>query len=133
MNQAGVNFIGTGWGFPPTFHRSSQTVTMVTGETDINESLGILLSTTMGERIMQPSYGCNLKRFLFEPTNASLEAHIKKLVEDAILYFEPRILLERVALKGTDSGLEIIVEYTIRSSNSRGNFVYPFYKEGIFL
>ena len=133
MSQADVDFIGTGWGFPPTFYRSSQTITVVSGETDINESLTILLSTTMGERVMQPAYGCNLKRFLFEPTNASVEAHIKKLVEDAILYFEPRILLEQVYLKGTDGSLEIIVDYTIRSNNTRGNFVYPFYQEGISL
>ena len=53
-------------------------------------SLHILLSTTIGERVMQPRYGCNLKQFLFEPLNESVQFRMKKVVEDAILYFEPR-------------------------------------------
>ncbi len=131
--MATLDFVGTGWSFPPTFNRQNQTVEMVSGIQDINESLHILLSTTIGERVMQPLYGCNLRQFLFEPTNTSIEAHIKKIVQDAILYFEPRIRLEQIRLD-TDSEegrIEITVEYTIKASNSRSNFVYPFYiREG---
>jgi phage baseplate assembly protein W len=100
---------------------------MVKDEEDIQESLSILLSTTIGERVMQPRYGCNLKQFLFEPLNASIEAYIKKLVEEAILYFEPRIDPLGVSLDAEDGKLEITVDYKIRATNSRSNFVYPFY------
>lgn len=126
-----ADYIGTGWSFPPTFNKQTQAVEMVSGKQDIEASLHILLSTTIGERVMQPLYGCNLKQFVFEPTNASLEAYIKKLVEDAILYFEPRIELEQLSVDVEDGTMEITVEYTIRANNSRSNFVYPFYiKEG---
>ena len=131
--MATLDFVGTGWSFPPTFNRQDQMVEMVSGTKDINESLHILLSTTIGERVMQPLYGCNLKQFLFEPTNASIEAQIEKLVEDAILYFEPRIRLEQLRLDtdAEEGRMEITVEYTIKASNSRSNFVYPFYmREG---
>lgn len=122
-------FLGTGWGFPPAFEKSTQTVTMVSGEEDINSSLEILLSTGLGERIMQPGYGCNLKQLLFEPLDTGLKAYIKDLIKTAILYHEPRIRLDDVALteKPEHGILEITVEYTVRTTNSRSNFVYPFY------
>lgn len=120
-------FLGTGWGFPPSFNKLNQNVVMVKNQEDIEESLSILLSTTIGERVMQPRYGCNLKKFLFEPLNASIESYIKKLVEEAILYFEPRIDPLGVSLDAEDGKLEITVDYKIRSTNTRSNFVYPFY------
>ncbi len=122
-------FLGTGWDFPPTFNKEKESVNMVSGEQDIRSSLHILLSTEIGERIMQPEYGCNLKRLLFEPLDLSLKAYIKDLIKTAILYHEPRIRLENITLesKPEEGLIEITLEYIVRSTNSRYNFVYPFY------
>ncbi len=107
---------------------------MIADEEDIRSSLEILLSTGIGERIMQPAYGCDLKRLLFEPLDTSLKAYMKDLIETAILYHEPRIRLDDIALEARpDQGMiEIMLDYTIRTTNSRYNYVYPFYlNEGI--
>ncbi len=128
-----IDFLGTGWGFPPTFDRIAKSVNMISDKDDINSSLEILLSTAQGERIMQPSYGCDLKRLLFEPIDTSLKAYMKDLIKTAVLYHEPRIKLDAIYLeeKSTEGLIEITLEYTIRMTNSRYNFVYPFYiKEG---
>jgi phage baseplate assembly protein W len=106
---------------------------MSTGVQDIYESLHILLSTTLGERIMHPDYGCNLKDYVFDAMNVSMEAYIKKLVEDAIIYFEPRITLERltVDIKDNEGVMLINIDFRIDATNSRANYVYPYYiKEG---
>ena len=102
---------------------------MLTGEEDIDSSLHILLSTTIGERVMQPRYGCNLQQFLFEPANESMQFRMKKMVEDAILYFEPRIRLDRLtlAVDQLEGRIVITVDYVVKSSHSRGSFVFPFY------
>ncbi|MFN6570938.1 GPW/gp25 family protein [Dendronalium sp. ChiSLP03b] len=128
-------FLGTGWGFPPTFDKASHSVRLVSAEEDINESLQILLTTSLGERVMQPTYGCNLDDLLFEPLSPTVASSIKELVRIAILYHEPRIRLDRLGLN-LDEQLKgvvnITVDYTIISTNSRFNFVYPFYlQEGI--
>ncbi len=103
---------------------------MTSDEEDIRCSLEILLSTSVGERIMQPKYGCNLRDLLFDPLNTTMQTYITGLISDAILHFEPRVLLENVAL-GMDSVLEgrvdIYLDYRIRTTNSRYNMVYPFY------
>lgn len=124
-------FLGRGWGFPPTFDKASKSVGMLEEEADIESSLEILLSTRLGERIMQPNYGCNLDDMVFEAMNLTMLTYLKDLVENAILYFEPRIDLEGVDID-TSQELEgvllIIIDYTVRTTNSRFNFVFPFYK-----
>lgn len=125
------SFLGTGWGFPPTFHRSAEGVEMISDEVDIESSLTILLSTDVGSRVMQPLYGCDLHRLVFEPLDTSLQAYMKDLIKTAILYFEPRIILNDVTLEPEplEGRVLIIVDYTIAATNTRNNFVYPFYKE----
>ncbi len=128
-----LDFIGTGWSFPPAFDNVSGNTAMSTGVQDIYESLHILLSTTLGERIMRPDYGCNLKDYVFDAMNVSTEAYIKKLVQDAIIYFEPRITLEKVAadFRATEGVMWIKVDFRVDATNSRANYVYPYYiKEG---
>ncbi len=104
---------------------------MISGEEDIRSSLEILLSTEIGERIMQPKYGCNLRRLVFEPLDATLQAYLKDIIKTAILLFEPRIILDDVILEpDIQAGIIYInVHYTIAESNTRNNFVFPFYKE----
>lgn len=127
--MADKDFIGRGWSFPPSFDRRSGEVRMLSGEDDIDSSLHILLSTTIGERVMQPRYGCNLKQFQFEPLNDSMQFRMRKMVEDAILYFEPRIRLDGLDLvvDQAEGRVVITVEYIIKTSHSRGSFVFPFY------
>jgi uncharacterized protein len=128
-----LQFIGTGWSFPPAFDKATGNTTMTTGVEDIFSSLHILFSTTLGERVMRPEYGCNLKDYVFDPVNTAMEAYIKKLVEDAIIYFEPRITLEKVGVDFNDlEGIMWIkVDFRIDATNSRANYVYPYYlKEG---
>ena len=122
-------FLGTGWSFPPTFQKETQGVEMLSGPEDIQSSLHVLLSTSLGERMMQPTYGSNLKDYIFEPLDASLDAFLKDLIKTAILYFEPRIHLDKVTLESVplEGMVTITLDYRIRNTNSRYNFVLPFY------
>ena len=125
------SFLGTGWAFPPTFTKGPQSIVMVSDEADIRQSLEILLTTSVGERFLRPEYGCDLRRYLFEPLDEGLVAYIRDLVGNAILYHEPRIRLTNLTLTShADEGMLLIeVEYVTRSTNSRQNFVFPFYKD----
>ena len=124
------SLLGTGWGFPPAFSREKG-VSMVSDEEDIRQSLEILLSTELGERVMQPKYGCNMNRLVFEPLDTSLQTYMKHLINTAILYFEPRIILNSVQLEAlvNEGRIDINLDYTIATTNTRHNYVYPFYKK----
>jgi hypothetical protein len=134
MENSKNSFLGKGWAFPPTFDLATGAVEMVSDEEDIRQSLHILLSTTLGERVMQPGYGCNLNDYVFEGLSSTTIGYIKERVANSILYYEPRIVVERIEVTGAGSidNLEgrflIHLTYSIPGTNSRFNYVYDFYK-----
>ena len=126
-----ASFLGTGWSFPPAFNNTGKQVEMLSDAADIQSSLEILLSTRPGERVMRPDYGCNLDELVFEPLTTTFKTYIKDLVSTAILYHEPRIEVNKIELDDTselEGKIILTVEYTVRATNSRYNFVYPFYR-----
>ena len=123
-------FLGIGWKFPPEFDRKSKSVTLVSEEEDIRESLFILLSTRPGERTMQPAYGCDLSVLNFESINEGLVNNAKEIISSAVLHFEPRVFLDDVTVstgRMYDGVLEISLSYRVRKTNKRNNIVYPYY------
>jgi uncharacterized protein len=124
------DFLGTGWSFPPTFDYNNNTVLMTSDDADIQLSLQILLATRRGERVMVPGYGCNLDEMVFEPITTTFKTYISEMIKTAILYYEPRIDLNSVSIDDSqvNSGIIILtLTYTVRTTNSRFNFVYPYY------
>lgn len=126
-----LTFLGRGWSFPPAFKRSLAGVEMLEQEADIASSLEILLSTAQGERVMLPQYGCNLEELVFESLDTRMKTLMADKVESAILYHEPRIDLESVRLdesRELEGVVLIEVIYRVKATNSRFNFVFPYYK-----
>ena len=123
-------FLGRGWSFPPVFNRFSKTVEMTEKNEDIRRSLQILLSTAIGERIMQPKYGCNMDDMVFESMDLTTKTIIRDKIQTAILYFEPRINVVNITMNAVnelEGEILIEIEYVIRATNSRYNFVFPYY------
>lgn len=131
------SFLGTGWGFPPTFNIHTGTVETASEEKDIFQSLHILLSTQLKERVMRSDFGCDLSALLYENITITLLTKIKGIIENAIVLYEPRIDLMDVDfhMEETNSGvINIEIIYRIRATNSRKNYVYPYYlEEGTFV
>jgi len=129
--EQNLTFLGRGWSFPPKFNRSLRSVEMLEYEADIASSLEVLLGTMRGERVMLPQYGCNLDELVFESLDTRIKTLMEDKIESAILYHEPRIELEKVRIDDSREleGVVLIeVIYRIRTTNTRFNFVYPYYK-----
>lgn len=124
------SFLGTGWSFPVSFDEDLKSVSLVSEEEDIRQSLGLLLNTTPGERITKPEYGCDLESFIYKPISSETEFLMKEAIRNAVYRFEPRIKLEDIEIDTTQK-LEGVVNirlfYLIRKVNVRTNIVYPFY------
>jgi phage baseplate assembly protein W len=128
-NQTDPSFLGTGWNFPPTFRREFYGVEMLSGVEDVNSSIKIILDTITGERVMLPTFGCNLQPHVFDSMNVQNIALIQKIVFEALTYHEPRIIVGDITA-GPDQEegvLTINIPYTIITTNTRYNYVYPFY------
>ncbi|GEP96029.1 GPW/gp25 family protein [Chitinophaga cymbidii] len=123
-------FLGKGWSFPPVFDKFEKEVVMLEAEESVRSSISLLLSTELGERVMQPAFGWKRDRWLFESLSTSSATAIEKEIETALLMYEPRVNLNevRVLPDAMESGkISIRVDYTVRSTNKRNNLVFPFY------
>lgn len=123
-------FLGKGWSFPPAFDNQGRNLQVVEAEQDIRESLHILLSTSLGERVMRPTFGWKRDALVFEPLSTSFATVLKRDIETAVLFFEPRIELNKLTFETSASqeGMVLIrLDYTIRATNTRTNLVFPFY------
>src|SRR5574340_1694063 len=121
-------FLGVGWAFPPRLALDG-TVAEVAYEDDVREAILIILQTNPGERLMRPEFGAGLKDFVFEPVHPTTLARIRTRVESALVAFEPRIVVEQVAV--TSDAAErnkvlVAITYRVRSTNVVQNLVYPF-------
>lgn len=123
------SFLGTGWAFPPRFRHEGR-LAMVNDEQDISQSIHIILSTTPGERVMHPTFGCGLQALVFESVDEGVKTRIKDVVVRAIVLFEPRVEVELVAVHTdamNEALLKIELGYRIRATNTAANMVFPFY------
>jgi phage baseplate assembly protein W len=124
------SFLGTGWAFPPTFTANGGDVAMVTGVEDVHQGLQVLLATLPGERLMQTDFGCDLLSVMFEEVDQRLVNRLSSLISDAILFHETRVRLDNVDIQESEAEaglLMISIDYTIKTTNSRFNMVYPFH------
>ena len=124
------DFLGKGWSFPPAFNNITGNVEMTEKNEDIQRSLHILLTTAVGERVMQPKYGCNMDAMVFESLDTTTKTIIRDKIRTAILFFEPRIDVVSITMNLTnelEGEVLIEIEYVIRATNSRFNFVFPYY------
>lgn len=124
-----MSFLGRGWSFPPRFD-SRQRAMMVEHEEDIEESLRILFRTRVGERVMQHAYGTRLHQMVFEEITEQTVTAMIDMIRKSVMFFEPRIDLERVDARpaGDDMArLDVLLDYRIRTTNTRHNMVYPLY------
>lgn len=124
------SFLGRGWSFPPAFDKFEKEVQMLEAEDDIQSSIQIILSTELGERVLLPGFGWKRDRWLFESLGTTTASAMQKEIETALLIYEPRINLNNVKLAPDPAELgkvNILIDYIVRSTNTRYNLVFPFY------
>lgn len=128
MNDKG--FLGTGWSFPPKFDKYSKSVVMDNSEVDIENSIRIILGTYPGERLMNPEFGCAVKRMSFENLDEGNVTRIEEIVGNALIQFEPRVKFQSIEVisKNLEEGLIVLqLNYMIINTNTRHNIVFPYY------
>lgn len=74
-----------------------------TGVNQIKADLLQLLLTNPGERVMLPTYGTPLRELIFEPNDPFLVAKAKQVIANAILEWEPRIVITNIEISNNAS------------------------------
>jgi uncharacterized protein len=123
------DFLGRGWRFP-LVPDAGGGLRYVDGDDNVEQSLRLLLSTGWGERVMRPRFGTNARELVFAPGSATNLEALEESVNEAVAVHEPRARLESVVATPDPEEperVDIEVIYTVRRTNTRSSFVFPFY------
>ena len=126
MNRS---ILGTGWKFPVRVNGRGGFSTSSEAQ-DVAEAIWVVLSTSRGERIMLPEFGCGIHDYVFAPNNANTRGAIAYQVQQALMRWEPRIDVADVRAQHDPAQPNLLlvhVDYRIRSNNAFHNLVYPFF------
>ncbi|MFI9550365.1 GPW/gp25 family protein [Nonomuraea endophytica] len=123
--------VGTGWRFPVTWDGAGGVPT-VGGEQVVMQSIGLIVRTALGERVMRPDFGADADRHVFEPRSEQTCFRLAFEVRQALLRFEPRVIVDRVEAlpAGTEENrIDVTIEFRIDSHRRPTSLVLPFYRE----
>jgi len=121
--------IGSGLAFPLQVDARGG-LALAGGEEDIEQALGLILTTAPGERPMRPEFGCELHDLVFDTIDAATIGRMETAIRWALDRWEPRVEVTDVDfdLGGAHEGrIVITVTYRVRASNHMRNLVHPFY------
>ena len=126
-------FLGSGLKFPLQIDKKTGHIAMVSYEEDIRESIGIILNTYLGERVMRPDFGTNVADFLFNSMNQMTIQNMSGSLGTLLQVQEPRVQDVTVETSESDDPyngrIVFHIGYTVRTTNNRYNHVYPFYMD----
>jgi phage baseplate assembly protein W len=76
----------------------------IDGLAHLRQSIGDILSTPLGSRVMRRTYGSRLFQLVDAPVNRGTLAEIYAATVDALVTWEPRIAVERVRVEAIKAG-----------------------------
>ena len=103
-------------------------IAMVAEHASVRQAILLLLTTTPGERLMRPDYGCDLHRLVFAPNDATTHGLAIHYVRQALQRWEPRIDILRLDANSSEADpgrMDILLEYRMRRTLHRDTLVVP--------
>jgi uncharacterized protein len=123
-------FYGRGAAFPLAIGITGG-IREASGPDKVEQSIRIILGTQHGERVMRPTFGCNLKSLAFAPMNEATLQLARHYVEEGLGQWEPRIEVIEVLVEPDHrrGELRLHVTYRLKATQDVRSLVYPFYLE----
>jgi uncharacterized protein len=121
--------VGSGWAFPPRIDPQGG-LALTNDRSELVQAIYIILSTSPGQRVMRPTFGCRLHEIVFAPNNSHTAAQARRFVEEALGMWEPRINVIQVEVTpdpNENNRLLIDILYEVKANRDKRSLVYPFY------
>ena len=127
--MAEEKFLGTGMKFPPQINSATGRFVTVSDLESVRESVYLILMTQKSERFLRPEFGSDLMAYTFMDVNLTNINIMCGNIRREIQKQEPRVSDVEVSADPNikDGCLVVKVDYYVIGSNTRDNFVFPFY------
>lgn len=94
----------------------------------VYNALTSIFGTVPGQRLLLPEFGCDMRRFIFEPISDGVAEGIGQSIKEAIERWEPRVLIDMVSISPKPADHVYIIELAlvIPSLKRRANYFAKF-------
>jgi phage baseplate assembly protein W len=123
------DFLGVGWAFPVELD-ARRRFALARHERDIEQAIQMILLTPPGQRVMRPTFGCQIHELIFAPNDSTTAGLAAYYVQDALVMWEPRIEVTDVQVEIDPDNQErmlITISYDIKATHDSRSLVFPFY------
>ncbi|MDZ4722108.1 MAG: GPW/gp25 family protein [Roseiflexaceae bacterium] len=123
------DFLGVGWAFPVELD-ARRRFALARHERDIYQAIQMILLTPPGQRVMRPTFGCQIHELIFAPNDSTTAGLAAYYVREALAMWEPRIEVTDVQVDIDPDNQErmlITIDYDIKATHDSRSLVFPFY------
>lgn len=102
----------------------------------IKNSIVSLFTTIPGQKILNPYFGLNLVKYLFEPVSEEVAANIADEIKNGVQIYEPRVKIDKLDVGFSIERAEYIIDLILSVSqinNSTFQLVGTLSNSGFFL
>ena len=115
------------YGFSIPFRIDPVTGGVVTasGLEKIKENIVHILLTGVGERVMRRDYGGGIRQLVHDPNSDALRAIVQHQIAQSITQWEPRVMIQNVAIRQQGGTLIAEVHYVVRRTRQAQSVAVP--------
>jgi uncharacterized protein len=95
------------------------------GTDKLRQNIRLIIGTRYGERPMLRDFGTRIHQLVHDPNDAVLGDLIKQQVQQALLQFEPRVLVTQTQIQQSEGELRMLLSYMQTSAPIADQLVLP--------
>lgn len=101
-------------------YTGNRDISLLVNEQALLESVKNILITEPGDRVMNPTFGCPLNQYVFEPIDPILMVSIRNTITNSIRSYEDRVdnLKININMSIDMNTIEIIVLFNMKTKNN---------------
>lgn len=121
--------VGAGWAFPVRWDGASSRVATAEGPDKLAQAMTLVLRTAVGGRVMRPTFGAGVDRYVFDPRTDETCFRLAFEVRQALVLWEPRVQVESVdaTAAGDDGRIDVTVVFRTDPHRRPTSLVLPFH------
>lgn len=100
-----------GFAFPFRIDPRTGRVAQASGLEKLRQNVRVVLGTRLGERPMLPEYGTRLPGLVQEPNDDVVGDILQRQAQQAVLRWEPRIVVTGATLRQSEGVAELYLQY----------------------
>ncbi|MBQ2671759.1 MAG: GPW/gp25 family protein [Clostridia bacterium] len=97
-----------GWKFPIQINESNGRIQTVEDNECVKQSVKMILSTQLYERKIVPTFGTDLRRYMFEVVSPTFVSDLKKTIASSINKWEEHVLDINVSVEATPGPISTV-------------------------